>query len=426
MSGPTAVVVAVGDELLAGDIANGNAQWLSERLAAAGVPVTRHVVVGDDEQRIADAVLAGLDEGRVVLITGGLGPTQDDLTREALARAAGVALRRDEAAAAPLVARFSSMGADVAAMNLRQADLPVGALPIPNPLGTAPGIDFELRGGVVFALPGVPHEMRGMVESTVVPRLASLKPPPATVAVRILHTAGVGESSIAARVAEVVTRTRADGGPVIAFLASGGQTRVKVTAVADSPVEADAVADAVADEIRALLGVDCYGEGETTIAGAVVAALKERGETLAVAESLTAGLVSAAIASVPGASAVLLGGVTAYATEAKQALLDVPEDVLREHGAVSGPTTQAMAEGVRARFGATWGIATSGVAGPDAQEGKPPGTVCFGLAPSGAASGRQLALPDGGRQWIRDLSTNLVLDMLRRAVVLGSRETAGP
>ncbi|HVU71474.1 MAG TPA: competence/damage-inducible protein A [Mycobacteriales bacterium] len=419
MTGPTAVVVAVGDELLAGDIANGNAQWLSARLAAAGVPVTRHVVVGDDEQRIADAVLAGLDEGPVVVVTGGLGPTQDDLTREALARAAGVPLVRDEAAAAPLVERFAAMGADVAQLNLRQADLPAGAAPIANPLGTAPGIDLELRGGVVFALPGVPHEMRGMVESTVVPRLATLSPPPATVAVRILHTAGVGESSIAARLADVVTRTQRDGGPTIAFLASGGQTRVKVTAVADTAARADAAADAVAGEIRALLGVDCYGEGDTTIAAAVVAALTERGETLAVAESLTAGLVSAAIASVPGASAVLLGGITAYATDAKQALLDVPADVLREHGAVSGATAQAMAEGVRARFGATWGIATSGVAGPDPQEGKPPGTVCFGLAPAGAAAGRQLALPDGGRQWIRDLSTNLVLDMLRRAILSG-------
>lgn len=424
-------VLAVGDELLAGDITNGNAAWLSSRLADAGVPVTRHVTVADDVDVIAAAVLESLGRVAAVVVTGGLGPTQDDLTREGLALAAGVGVRREPGLEAALRAAFSSRGRTVPEMNYRMADLPVGASSIPNPTGAAPGVLLELPGpgggpGVVYALPGVPGEMRAMVEASVAADLVARMPAPQAVVARTVRTAGLWESEVAQAMAPEVERARSAGGPVVAFLASGGQTRVKVTGTAPTVTEAEALVAPVVAFARRVLGDAVVGGGvggagavvvDDSLEGVVVAMLRARGETLAVAESLTGGLLAGRLTDVAGASDVFVGGVTAYATRLKGSLLGVAPDVLAREGAVSPVTAVAMARGVRERLGSSWGLATTGVAGPSEQEGHPVGTVHVALAgPSGAVVTKALTLP-GDRGHVRLLAVVAALDVLRRTVL---------
>jgi len=426
-------VLAVGDELLAGDITNGNAAWLSSRLADAGVPVTRHVTVADDVDVIAAAVLESLGRVAAVVVTGGLGPTQDDLTREGLALAAGVGVRREPGLEAALRAAFSSRGRTVPEMNYRMADLPVGASSIPNPTGAAPGVLLELPGpgggpGVVYALPGVPGEMRAMVEVSVAADLVARMPAPQAVVARTVRTAGLWESEVAQAMAPEVERARSAGGPVVAFLASGGQTRVKVTGTAPTVTEAEALVAPVVAFARRVLGDAVVGGGggvggagavvvDDSLEGVVVAMLRARGETLAVAESLTGGLLAGRLTDVAGASDVFVGGVTAYATRLKGSLLGVAPDVLAREGAVSPVTAVAMARGVRERLGSSWGLATTGVAGPSEQEGHPVGTVHVALAgPSGAVVTKALTLP-GDRGHVRLLAVVAALDVLRRTVL---------
>jgi len=426
-------VLAVGDELLAGDITNGNAAWLSSRLADAGVPVTRHVTVADDVDVIAAAVLESLGRVAAVVVTGGLGPTQDDLTREGLALAAGVGVRREPGLEAALRAAFSSRGRTVPEMNYRMADLPVGASSIPNPTGAAPGVLLELPGpgggpGVVYALPGVPGEMRAMVEASVAADLVARMPAPQAVVARTVRTAGLWESEVAQAMAPEVERARSAGGPVVAFLARGGQTRVKVTGTAPTVTEAEALVAPVVAFARRVLGDAVVGGGggvggagavvvDDSLEGVVVAMLRARGETLAVAESLTGGLLAGRLTDVAGASDVFVGGVTAYATRLKGSLLGVAPDVLAREGAVSPVTAVAMARGVRERLGSSWGLATTGVAGPSEQEGHPVGTVHVALAgPSGAVVTKALTLP-GDRGHVRLLAVVAALDVLRRTVL---------
>jgi len=412
-----AEVLAVGDELLAGDITNRNAAWISARLVEVGVPVLRHTSVGDDVGIIAAAVREALARVGVVVVTGGLGPTQDDLTREGLARAAGVGLRRDPGLEAALRSAFAARGRMVPEMNYRMADVPQGATSIANPTGAAPGVRLELLGGVVYALPGVPTEMQAMVTASVAADIAARRPDPQVVLTTVLHTAGLWESQVAERLAPEEARVRAAGNPVVAFLASGGQTRVKVTATAATRERAEALAAPTLAIAREALGEALYGEGDDTLAGVVLATLRVRGQTLAVAESLTGGLLAARLTEVPGASDVVVGAVTAYATRLKDELLAVPADILARDGAVAASTAGAMAAGVRGRLGADWGLATTGVAGPGEQEGKPVGTVHLGLAaPDGRVITRTLVLP-GDRARVRTIAVVSALDLLRRTAL---------
>ena len=429
-AGLTVEVLAVGDELLAGDITNRNAAWISTRLADAGIPVTRHVTVRDDVEVIAAALAESLSRAGAVIVTGGLGPTQDDLTREGIAALAGVGLRRDPDLEAWLRAAFTARGRVVPEMNYRMADVPEGATSIPNPTGAAPGVLMELPrsggpSGVVYALPGVPFEMQAMVQATVVGDLLGRLPAPQAVVVEVLRTAGLWESQVADRLAPEEARVRAAGNPVMAFLASGGLTRVKVTATAPTRAEAAALAAPTVAFAREVLGDSVFGGADDSLEAVVVRLLRERGETVAVAESLTGGLLAGRLTEVPGASAAVVGSVTAYATRLKASLLGVPADVLDAHGAVSGPTAEAMAAGVRQLTGADWGLATTGVAGPEEQEGKPVGTVHVGLArPDGTTGSTALHLP-GDRERVRMITVVSALDLLRRALSPGVEPT-GP
>jgi nicotinamide-nucleotide amidase len=415
-----AELIAVGDELLYGDIVNGNAAWLGQQLADAGVGLHHSDVVGDIEEDIADAICAALSRADVAILTGGLGPTQDDLTREGLARAAGVPLHRDETLEAQLRQRFSDLRRDVPDMNYRQADMPEGSTALPNSRGTAPGIRLELPGlppKVVYALPGVPHEMYAMFTDAVLPDLMRRAGRPAAIVHRVLRTAGMWESAVAEALADVVTRSKADGGnPAIAFLASQGQTRVRITARAGDRQEALRLIAPVEEAAREALGIGCYGVDDDSLESVVHALLREHGATVATAESLTGGTLAGRLTDTPGSSATFLGGVVAYETELKHQLLGVPADVLREHGAVSDETAMAMATGVRERLGATYGLSTTGVAGPDLQEGKPAGTLHIGIAGPDGASARSLRLP-GDRNLVRTIASVSALDALRRVLL---------
>jgi nicotinamide-nucleotide amidase len=405
-------LLAVGTELLFGDIVNGNAAWLGRRLAEVGVDVTTSVVVGDNIARIAGCVTEALGRADALVLTGGIGPTQDDLTREALALAAGVELVRDPELEAGLRARFGALRRDVPELNYKQADLPAGARAIANQRGTAPGVRVELLGGVAYALPGVPYEMQQMFTDEVLPDLLRIGGQPACIVHRVLRTAGIWESAVAAALAEQVERLEASGGVTVAFLASQGQTRVRLTAKAETYDAAVAMIAPEEAAARAALGTAVYGADDDTLESVVAGLLRSRSETVCTAESLTGGLLGAEISRAPGSSDVFVGGIVTYATEAKESLLGVPPSLVETYGVVSGECAAAMAEGARARLGATYGLSLTGVAGPTEQEGKPVGTVYVGLAGPDGTETRALRLP-GDRALVRTYAVVQALNLLR-------------
>jgi nicotinamide-nucleotide amidase len=401
-------LLTVGDELLRGDVANGNAAWLGRRLTEVGAEVTRSVVVPDELDAITEALGEALHRAGAVIVTGGLGPTSDDLTRDALARAAGVTLRREPELERRLRERASSRNVPLRDEALRMADVPGGAALLPNPAGTAPGLRLALPGGVVYALPGVPSEMRAITEESVLPELRGT-----TRAARVLRTATVWESVIAAH----LTPVEAMPGVRLAYYPSPGEVRVRIEADGEGRL---AAAEAAA---RDLLGSALYGVGDATLDRVVHGLLAERGATVAVAESLTGGLIGAELTAMPGSSSTFAGGVIAYATPLKHSLLGVPEDLLTAHGAVHPEVAAAMARGVRERLGASYGLAVTGVAGPEPQDGQPVGTVHVAVAGSGGETTvRSLRLPapgdgDHARGPIRRMTVVHALDLLRRVLL---------
>ncbi|WP_239309928.1 MULTISPECIES: competence/damage-inducible protein A [unclassified Frankia] len=417
-------LLAVGDELLFGDIVNGNAAWLGRQLADVGALLRMSTVVGDDVEMIATRITEGLGRADAVILTGGLGPTQDDLTREGIARAAGVGLRRDAFLEAMLRRRFRALaregpaaGSQAPEMNYRQADVPEGAEPLPNEVGTAPGIRMKIMDGVVYAMPGVPHEMYPMFTESVLPDLLRRAGEPAVVVHRVLRTAGVWESVVAQALAGEIDRLAPIGNPTIAFLASNGQTRIRISARAGDRAAAYKIIEPVEEAARIALGIALYGVDDDSLEGTVLRLLADRGETLAVAESLTGGLLAGRLTDVPGASAVFRGGVVTYATDAKASLLGVDAELLATSGAVSTQAAEAMAAGVRDLLGATHGLAVTGVAGPTELEGKPVGTLHIGMVgPSGALT-RSVQLP-GDRPRNRAYAVVQALDALRRTLAV--------
>jgi nicotinamide-nucleotide amidase len=404
-----AEIVGVGTELLLGQIANTNARTISEALAPAGVDVLFHTVVGDNEARIADALAAALDRVDVVITTGGLGPTHDDLTREAIARVTGRPLERRPEIERWLRRRFERLGRPMPEANLRQADVPAGGTSIPNLRGTAPGIVLEHEGRLIYALPGPPVEIEPMISSAVVPQLRARTG--ATIVSRTLRIADLPESEVAERIRGVIERLDRDRTATVALLASAGDVTVRITAKDESTEAATARIAPVEQEVRAIMGTAVYGVDDETLEGALSALLQQRHVTLAVAESLTGGLVCSRIVRVPGASSLLLAGFVAYSTGSKERDLGVPREVIERHGTVSAETAEAMADGARRRAGADLGLSTTGEAGPDPSEA-PVGTVFVGLAWDGGSSVRPLKL-GGGRDLIRRWATQSALNVLR-------------
>lgn len=418
-----AEVVSIGTELLLGQIVDSNSAWIGEQLALAGIDCNYQTKVGDNVGRIVQALRAALARNEAVIATGGLGPTQDDMTREALAELTGSELRRDPEIEAVIREMFASRNREMPESNLRQADVPAGAEPIPQRRGTAPGLIVPVGNKVVYAVPGVPHEMQEMLERAVLPdlrRRAAERNEVAFIASRVLRTWGTTEAGLGEllepRYQELGARAAAGEAavPTIAFLASGIEgLKVRITAKGSSAEAAEAAIEAEEAEERRLLGEVVFGVDEETMEVAVGQLLVGAGLTLAVAESLTGGLAASRLVAVPGASEWFRGGVVAYDSSVKRSLLGVPADV----PVVSAESALAMARGVRSLFGSSVGFSTTGVAGPTEQDGQPVGTVFVGLAFGDDADESdevaQLRMP-GDRERVRQYSTIAALDLLRR------------
>ena len=412
-------IVAVGTELLLGQIADTNSAWLGDHLAAAGVASHFHQAVGDNHDRIVLALRTALARSDAVIMCGGLGPTHDDITREAIAEVMNVPLERDAASVERMRTVFSSRGREMPDTNLRQADVPVGATVIPQTKGTAPGLICPVGHKVVYAVPGVPYEMSDMFTRGILPdlerRMAEVGERSGVIASRVVRTWGMTESALAEVLQGRIDELGADpGGPTIAFLASGIEgIKVRVTVRGADADDVAARLDAEEAVVRRILddagGDVVFGVDDEAIEDAVAAAVLGRGLTLGLAESLTGGLAASRLVNVVGASAWFRGSVVSYASDVKFDLLGVAEGPV-----VSAAAAEAMADGARRVLGADVGLAITGVAGPDPQDGQDPGTVFVGLALPGTATESVAMRLPGDRDRVRQYATISALDLLRR------------
>lgn len=415
----TAAVLSIGTELTRGELVNTNATWLAEQLTSLGFDVLEHVVVDDDPDRIVEALHRLSSRVQVVVATGGLGPTSDDLTAAAVGKALGVPLERDVASLETIRQRYAARGREMPVSNEKQADFPKGAVVLPNPIGTAPGFQVELGGARCAFLPGVPQEMHAIFQRTIAPSIAKMAPRN-THQVH-LRSFGLTESEVAQRLAGL---EEANPGVILGYRASFPEIEVKVHARSNDEAGAEALARRVAGEVRARIGEAAYGEREDTFAGVVGKTLRDRGLTLAVAESCTGGLVGAMLTSVPGSSDYLLLDAVTYANSAKTRILGVTPECLRAYGAVSGETAAAMAEGALRIAGSDLAIAITGIAGPGGgSDEKPVGTVFLAIAAKGGSTVTKRVQLPGDRERIRTLAAYLALRMVRRAA-LGSSPAA--
>ncbi len=409
-------VLAVGTELLLGQITDTNSQWIGEQLAAAGIDSLLQVKVGDNLARVEATLARMLGEADAVIICGGLGPTHDDLTRDAIAAVMQAPLVQDDAVADVIREMFSARGRRMPENNLRQAQVPAGAATIPQTRGTAPGlicpVSVDGRVKVIYAVPGVPHEMKDMIERAVLPDLLGRSGEASVIVSRTLRTWGESESGLNERLDPVIERLESEGNPTLAFLASGWEgIKVRLTAKAADHAGAAALIDRWDLEVRASVGDIVFGVDDDTMESVVLQALRDRRLTLGLAESVTGGLVAGRLTAVPGASDVFRGSIVSYASEVKFDLLGVPVGPV-----VSEAAAAAMATGARRALGADVGLALTGVAGPSEQDGMPVGTLCVGIALGDHVHTRTLRMP-GQREQMRQMSVISALDYLRRTLI---------
>lgn len=408
----TAAVLCIGTELTRGELLNSNATWLAESLTRIGLEVTAVDCVDDDRARIEACLRRLASEHRAIVCTGGLGPTTDDITTECAARVAGVELYRDEPAFEHIKERLRRFGRpEMAAANAKQADFPVGSRILPNPSGTAPGFCVKLAGVPGYFMPGVPSEMKAMFDAHVAPDLAALVSESRHQVV--LRCFGMPESECNER----MTGLEAQYGVYVGYRASMPEIEVKVLARAATPEAAQALARRAADDARRRLGDAVYGEGFGSLPEHLGALLAERGKTLAVAESCTGGLAAELMTRVPGSSRYFLGGAVVYANSAKSSLLGVPAELIAAHGAVSAEVARAMAEGVRQRLGADYGLAFTGIAGPDGGTAqKPVGLVHWAVSSAAGTESKERVF-SGDRLVVRRRAVFSGLDTVRRSLV---------
>ena len=406
-----AAILSTGDELTTGRIVDTNANWLADKLFELGIDVTAVLTVGDYPERLEWAWREAVAQADLVISTGGIGPTADDLTNETVARVAGVPLRLHEESAERIRSFFAAAKRPMPENNLRQAMIPEGAVIVPNPLGTAPGYRLAVGAAHLVVLPGVPREMKPMVEDTVLPWVRAQRGGEVYLA-RVFQTFGVTESGLDELIAGLVSP--AEGR--ISFRASFPEVSVRVV-VHGQPAEAATRLEAVAARLRERLGPCVYGEGAVTMQEMVGRALAEKKLTVSLAESCTGGLVGHRITEVPGSSAWFRGAVVVYANELKERLIGVRKETLERHGAVSEETAAEMATGVRKALGSDFGIAVTGIAGPDGGTAeKPVGTVCFGLARAEGTVSHRYQLW-GTRDWVKLLASQIALDWMRRGAL---------
>lgn len=407
-------IVSVGTEVVLGDQVDANAAWISQRLRELGVEVRYHVAAGDDHGTLCDALRWVVERSDAVIVGGGLGPTPDDLTREAVAAVADVALEARDDLEEAILQVFARHGMRMPASNLQQARIPRGATPF-LPVGTAPGFSLEIGDTVLYVLPGVPWEYQAMYERDIVPDLLRRVGGGASVT-RTLHVSGMGEATVAELVGPLVQEHTDDESIAVSYLATGEEIQVRVTARGDDPAAARERTEPILAAIRERLGRVVVGVDTESIEEVIGGLLRDAGQTVAFAESATAGGLTARMVSVPGASDILKGGIAVYATETKTRCLGVPAELIEEHSPVSEEVTRELALRVREHFDADWGVAVTGVAGPGTQGGKPVGTVIWAVAsPHGEVSVSAGEFP-GDRAAIQKRLGSAALELLRRSL----------
>jgi len=405
-------VVAVGTELLLGQVVDTNSSWIGEQLAMAGIDSFFQTKVGDNWDRIRGALELALERSDAVIVCGGLGPTQDDITRDVIADVMGVPLEEDPEAIEKLLNMFGGCGREMPANNLRQALVPVGASRIAQQPGTAPGLICPVGDKVVFAVPGVPYEMQEMVAGTVIPELRRLAGDTGVIRSRTLRTWGHSESGIAEMLGDRLDHLDTTGHATIAFLASGIEgLKVRVTAKAPTEAEVEAVLEAEVEEVATILADYTFSTNDESMEEVVLELLRQKGLTLGTAESITGGLIASRLTSVPGSSDVFRGSVVSYASEVKYDVLGVPEGPV-----VTEEAAAAMAEGACRVLGADVAVATTGVAGPAEQEGLPAGTVFYATTVDGVTETSMIRLPFD-RERTRQFAVITVLSNLRRRLL---------
>jgi nicotinamide-nucleotide amidase len=411
-------VLAVGTELLLGQIVDTNSAWIGEQLAARGIDSLLQVKVGDNTARITAEIERLLQTADALIICGGLGPTHDDVTRDALAAVMGVELLVDDDVADRILEMFASRGRRMPQNNLRQAQVPVGAQIIEQRRGTAPGlicpVEIGGRSKVVFAVPGVPYELHEMCERAVFPALAERSGDAGVIFSRVLRTWGESESGLSERLGGLISDLDEVGNPTLAFLASGWEgLKIRLTAKGADADAASGLLEAYEDQIRAELGDLVFGVDDETMESVVLDLCRHSGVSLGAAESVTGGLLSGRLTAIPGASDIFRGAVVSYATEIKQRILSVESDVV-----VSERAAAEMAEGARRVLGSDLAVALTGVAGPDEQDGMPVGTLCVAVSgPDDLETITRTFRMPGQREPMRQMSVITALDMVRRRLL---------
>lgn len=403
-----AEILSVGTELLMGQIANTDAQFISRRLGELGISIYRQCTVGDNPARVLESLRESLSRSDIVITTGGLGPTEDDLTKEMVAEYFGLEMELHQPSYEALTAYMERFGRKMTPNNLKQAYFPKGAIIMPNLCGTAPGCIVEKDGKTVAVLPGPPRELTDMFDRQLAPYLE--KRSGVSIKSRFLKIFGLGESNVETMLLDLFHR----GNPTLALYCGPGEVAARITTRVKEGEDADAIIGPVYDEILRRVGDAFYGEGMNyTLADAVLKLLKERGETIAFAESCTGGLLAGEFVGVPGASTCLMESYVTYANSSKEKLLGVSPDTLADCGAVSEECAREMALGALKASGADWAVSVTGIAGPDGgTREKPVGTVYVGVAHNGAAVAKRFSFR-GNRQWIRTLSVVNALNLVR-------------
>ena len=406
----SAEIVTVGTEMLLGDLVDTNTAWISQRLAELGVGIYRHTTIGDNSDRIVAALRDAASRSDLVVTTGGLGPTSDDLTNACISTLTGREMVEYQEAREHVDTMFARFGRTPTSNNYKQALFPEGTELIPNPVGTAMGALVEWEGTLFATLPGVPTEMKSMFEATLEPLIRARSE--GSIVSKTLHFAGIGESALADKVQEFLDATD----PTVAPLAGQGRVRLRITTRAATEWEAQEKIAPVEREIIARLSDYYFGEGDETLEGSVGRLLGDRGATLALAESCTGGLLAKRLTDMPGSSAYFTEGLVTYSNESKERLLGVPHAMIVDHGAVSEPVAREMAEGARRVSGTDYGLSVTGIAGPDGgTQEKPVGLVFVGISDAKDTFAEKLDLTAWARSRdsIRERSANRALDLLR-------------
>ncbi|MBI2002316.1 MAG: competence/damage-inducible protein A [candidate division NC10 bacterium] len=404
-------IITIGTEILLGQIVDTNASGIAERLAEAGIDLFYKITVGDNTGRIEAALRRALERADVIITTGGLGPTEDDLTRDVVAAVLDRPLHLDPDVLAHIERRFAHRKIPMTQNNRKQAMVPEGAEVLHNPNGTAPGLFLKDRGCCVACLPGVPAEMKPMLTEQVIPRIRETFGIQSRIVSRVLKTCGISESKLDHAIGDYFREMQ---NPTIGVLAHAGEIHVRLTCKGEDPATITRMLDDLEAKIRERLGPLIFGRDEEKLEALIGQLLRERKATLAVAESCTGGLLASRLTDISGSSDYFERGVVAYSAAAKTEILGVPAELLRESGAVSLPVALAMAEGVRRMSGTTFGLATTGIAGPTGgTPEKPVGLVCVALAWNGGELAREYRF-HGGRELIKYRAAQMALEMLRR------------